>query len=163
MIPTWQEFHVWRNKYIAASNETHDLLVSMPLDMNTIVKPNEVVAAHDIGAVGYFGKFQVLDLVGLVNPKIIPYHKGRHVQEYLDGARPDYLLIFPDWDLDFFLLFPGSHPERYELVKVYPGGTLRTLPYLLYRIHWDQPLGPPQPLPAPPPPTPVPGAPSTER
>ena len=38
----------------------------MPKDMNRIIRPNQTVAVHDIGAVGYFGDFKVLDLVGLV-------------------------------------------------------------------------------------------------
>jgi len=137
VVPFWQQYNYYKDLYARASNETHDLLRTIPLDMNNIVKPGEVVATHDIGAVGYYGKFQVLDLVGLTNPKVIPYHKGRHVREYMEGARPNYLLMFPDWDVDFLWLFPGNEPEKYELIKVYPGGTLRTLPYLLYRIHWQ--------------------------
>jgi len=137
VVPLWQHYKHWKDQYADASDETYDLLRSMPLDMNRIVKPGEVVAVHDIGAVGYYGKFQVLDLVGLVNPKVIPYHKGRHIREYMEGARPNYLLMFPEWDVNFLWLFPGNEPEKYELIKVYPGGTQRTLPYLLYRIHWQ--------------------------
>jgi hypothetical protein len=136
VVPLWQHYERWRGLYTDAANETHDLVEAMGMDLNTIVQPADVLATHDIGAVGYFGKFQVLDLVGLVNPKVIPFHNGRHIKEYMEGARPNYLLMFPEWDVDFLWLNPSADPEKYELVKVYPGGTLRTSPYILYRLHY---------------------------
>ncbi len=124
--------------------------------MNELVQPNEVVATHDIGAVGYYGKFPVLDIVGLVNPDVIPYHKRRDVKTYLEEARPDYLLIFPEWDVEFLHIFPGAQQAKYQLVRVYPGGTVRISPYVLYKV-----TNPPKPEPAAPT-EPPPVAPSPE-
>ncbi len=33
----------------------------------------DLIAAHDIGALGYFGGRPILDLAGLVNPEVIPF------------------------------------------------------------------------------------------
>ncbi len=134
LVPLWEEFQNWRILYRDASYETLADLDSMARDLNTIVRPDQTLATHDIGAVGYYANFKVLDLVGLVNPDVIKFHNGRHVTEYIDATRPDYLLIFPSWDVDLLHIFPGEHPDRYELVKTYPGRNIRPDPYLLYKI-----------------------------
>lgn len=60
--------------------------------------PNAVIAAHDIGAIGYFSNREILDLAGLINPAIIPFiqDEGR-LKSYLDQQHVDYLVTFPDW------------------------------------------------------------------
>jgi hypothetical protein len=136
LVPLWEEFQNWRILYRDASFETLVDLESMARDLNTIVQPDQTLATHDIGAVGYFADYHVLDLVGLVNPDVVKFHDGRHVSDYIDAVRPDYLLIFPSWDADFLHIYPGDHPDKYELVKVYPGRNIRPDPYLLYRIKY---------------------------
>ena len=61
-------------------------------------KPDALVAAHDIGALGYFGKRNLLDLAGLVSPEVIPFIRDEALlAEYLDEQQADYLMTFPDW------------------------------------------------------------------
>jgi hypothetical protein len=134
VVPLWQHFKTWRVLYRDASFETLVDLESMSRDLNLIVKPGETLATHDIGAVAYYADYEVLDLVGLVNPDVIAYHDGRRVSAYIEAVRPDYLLIFPRWDVDYLHIFPAEHPDRYEFVKVYPGRNIRPEPYLLYRV-----------------------------
>jgi len=57
-----------------------------------------LVAAHDIGALGYYGDQQLIDLAGLVSPEVIPFIRdeaklGLHISER--GAQ--YLVTFPGW------------------------------------------------------------------
>lgn len=57
-----------------------------------------LVAAHDIGALGYYGDRQLIDLAGLVSPEVIPFIRdeaklGLHISER--GAQ--YLVTFPGW------------------------------------------------------------------
>ena len=113
-------------------------LEGMARDLNTIIKPNEVLATHDIGAVAYFAEYEVLDLVGLVNLQVGQYHAEQNVESYLQGAKPDYLLIFPDWDRFFLHINVESKPGRYELIKVYAGGIVRPQPYMLYRVNYAE-------------------------
>ncbi len=57
-----------------------------------------LVAAHDIGALGYFGKRDILDLAGLVDPEVIPYIRNEAaLEELLDAQHADYLMTFPGW------------------------------------------------------------------
>ena len=134
LVPIAKQYEHWRDLYAQASRETLNDLEGMVLDLNTIVKPDETLAAHDIGALGYLADFKVIDMVGLVNDEVIPYHENRNFAAYFNKVEPDYLLTFPDWDLYFFHLFPQDHPERFQLVKVYEGGPVRNQPYVLYRV-----------------------------
>jgi hypothetical protein len=134
LVVVAMQYQRWRDVYAQASRETLYDLEAMALDLNTIVGRDETLAAHDIGALGYFADFRVLDMVGLVNDDVIPYHEDRDFATYFNQVEPDYLLTFPDWDRFFFRLFPQDQPERFELVKVYEGGPVRSQPYVLYRV-----------------------------
>ncbi len=59
---------------------------------------DSIVAAHDIGALGYFGDREVLDLAGLVDAEVIPILRDEAVlAEWLDERQADYLMTFPGW------------------------------------------------------------------
>jgi arabinofuranosyltransferase len=60
--------------------------------------PEALIAAHDIGALGYFGQRRLLDLAGLVSPEVIPFIRDeRRLAEFLDEQHVDYLMTFPSW------------------------------------------------------------------
>lgn len=66
------------------------------------IPPDAIVAVNDIGAIKYFSDRRIIDLCGLVEPKIIAYFKkygdnklGAYV--YVMENKPDYLAIFPRW------------------------------------------------------------------
>jgi hypothetical protein len=60
--------------------------------------PETLIAAHDIGALGYFSERPIIDLAGLITPEVIPFlrDEGR-LANYLDEVGVDYLILFPDW------------------------------------------------------------------
>jgi arabinofuranosyltransferase len=57
-----------------------------------------LIAAHDIGALGFFGNRKLIDLAGLVSPDVIPFirDEGR-LAEYLNEQEAEYLVTFPGW------------------------------------------------------------------
>ncbi len=56
------------------------------------------VAAHDIGAMGYFSGHEIIDLAGLVNPEIIPIIRDEaSIERYLDKQKVDFFVTFPGW------------------------------------------------------------------
>jgi len=60
--------------------------------------PADLLAVHDIGAVGYFGGRQIIDLAGLVTPEVIPFIQNEEqTADYLDARGVTYLMTFPDW------------------------------------------------------------------
>ena len=56
------------------------------------------IAAHDIGALGYFGNRVIIDLAGLVTPEVIPILRSEvDLESFLDQHYADYLMTFPGW------------------------------------------------------------------
>jgi hypothetical protein len=63
------------------------------------LRPDARIAVNDIGAIAYFSRREIIDLMGLVTPGIIPYRREGEggVIRYLAEACPDHVVIFPDW------------------------------------------------------------------
>jgi hypothetical protein len=61
--------------------------------------PQARLALNDVGAIAYVSRREVVDVMGLVTPAIIPYRRQGEagVLRYLERACPDYLIIFPAW------------------------------------------------------------------
>jgi arabinofuranosyltransferase len=57
------------------------------------------IAVNDIGAIAFFSRREIIDLMGLVTPEIIPYRRQGEggVIRYLKEACPQYVIIFPAW------------------------------------------------------------------
>jgi hypothetical protein len=57
-----------------------------------------LIAAHDIGALGYYSDRQILDLAGLISPEVIPILRDEAaLARLLDEKGADYLMTFPGW------------------------------------------------------------------
>jgi hypothetical protein len=61
--------------------------------------PAATLAVNDIGAIAFFSRRPVLDLMGLVTPEVLPYRRDgeRGVINYVTERCPDYVVIFPTW------------------------------------------------------------------
>jgi len=60
--------------------------------------PGSLIAAHDIGALGYYGDRELVDLAGLVSPEVIPILRDEDaLAAYLEERGADYLVTFPGW------------------------------------------------------------------
>jgi len=67
----------------------------------TNLPPEALLAAHDIGALGYFDHHELIDLAGLVSPEVIPFLRDEaRIAVYLTRSGADY-----------FIAFPGLYPE----------------------------------------------------
>ena len=94
------------------------------LDTNTA--PSDLIAAHDIGAIGYFSRRPLLDLAGLISPEVIPFIRDQGRLEALIRQRgAAYLVTFPAWypqlvgQAGFVPLFAGNAPGSPEHLNVY--------------------------------------------
>ena len=62
------------------------------------IPSDELLAAHDIGALGYFGNHKIIDLAGLISPEIIPIMRDQtRLAEYMSQNNVSYLVTFPNW------------------------------------------------------------------
>lgn len=60
------------------------------------IPPDALLAAHDIGALGYYVPNPIIDLAGLITSDVVPFIRdsGRLI-EYLDARSAEYLIVFP--------------------------------------------------------------------
>jgi hypothetical protein len=66
--------------------------------VNKNLPEGAIIAAHDIGALGYFGNHRIVDLAGLISPEVIPFLRNEvRLADFLDAQNVDYLMTFPDW------------------------------------------------------------------
>jgi hypothetical protein len=62
------------------------------------VPPDALVAAHDIGALGYFDRHALVDLAGLISPDVIPFITDEsRLADYMDVRNVQYLVAFSNW------------------------------------------------------------------
>jgi hypothetical protein len=91
------------------------LMVDPALWIKENTSEDSIVAAHDIGAMGYFGERQIIDLAGLIEPDIIPIIRDEpKIKEYLLKEEANYLVVFIDWydSLDSL----GEEAATFELI-----------------------------------------------
>ena len=62
------------------------------------VPEGDLIAAHDIGALGFFDRHDLIDLAGLVSPEVVPFiREEERIAGFLDERGADYLIAFPDF------------------------------------------------------------------
>src|SRR2546426_154283 len=73
------------------------------------------LAVNDVGAIAYFSRRRVLDLMGLVTPEIRPYRREGEagVLRFVAERCPDFVIVFPAW-------FPEITARRDLPTPVYP-------------------------------------------
>jgi len=73
-------------------------MVAVARWLNENTAPDDLIAVHDIGAVGYLAHRPLLDLAGLINPEVVPFIRDEaRLREWLREQGADYLVTFPSW------------------------------------------------------------------
>jgi hypothetical protein len=86
-------------RYAWAVQNIDAMQVSLGRWVEAHTPPGSRLALNDVGAIAYVGRREVVDMMGLVTPGIIPYRRAGEtgVLRFLERACPDYLIIFPAW------------------------------------------------------------------
>jgi hypothetical protein len=57
-----------------------------------------LIAAHDIGALGFFDHHPIIDLAGLISPEVVPFIRDEtKLASFMDQRQVEYLIDFPHW------------------------------------------------------------------
>jgi len=74
------------------------LMVEPAKGIAVSTQKSDVIAVHDIGAMGYFSDREIIDLAGLVNPEVIPFIRDEpKLLEYMHDKGVDYFVCLDDW------------------------------------------------------------------
>jgi hypothetical protein len=135
-------------RYAGAVREINAMQVHLGQWVESNLPKDARLALNDVGAIAYFSRREVVDLIGLVTPEVIPYRKAGEagVVRFLDGQCPDYLIIFPSW-------FPALSAMTDRFAPVYQvkldearvvGGN----PMVVYETAWNRSSPSPRPCPS---------------
>jgi hypothetical protein len=62
------------------------------------IPPGALIAAHDIGALGFFDHHPLIDLAGLISPEVVPFIRNEtKLASFMDDHKVAYLIAFPYW------------------------------------------------------------------
>jgi hypothetical protein len=144
VLVVWQLAAVdWTQPMLPAGeqNGREQLLLEVGRGLAETLPANAVVAAPEIGALGYASNLHILDTVGLVSPVALGYYPLLPEQLVTDNAIPPRLILDQRPDvvvtLDAFaersLLPDAAFQRAYRLERSYPAAIWQSEALLLFR------------------------------
>jgi hypothetical protein len=86
------------NAWLADVGVINNEMVRVAKWVDANVPSGALVAAHDIGALGYFADVRLLDLAGLASPEVIPFMSDEaKVWAFVRERGAEYLITYPGW------------------------------------------------------------------
>ncbi len=111
-------------------------------DYPDIVPPDELLAVHDIGAVGYYAQREIFDLAGLVSPEVVPVIRdGEALMQLMCENDVKWLMVLPeqqptdDDDPRLELVYSTEEPH---IIEAGGEGNMK-----VFRLHFDADCTPP--------------------
>jgi hypothetical protein len=116
-------------------------------DLRGQIAPDEVLAAGDVGALGYYSGARILDTVGLISPQSVAYYPLPDSFYVINYAMPPDLII--ELEPDFLVLLEVYGREgllrdaeflsTYRLLETLPTDLYGSHGMLIYGRRWDPP------------------------
>lgn len=122
-----------RKNYADECKYINDRQVAAAIWINQNTREDDIIATHDVGAIGYYSGRKLIDVAGLVTPELIDkihlpdYNK--YMMEYLKNQGVSYLVFLQEWYRisnanPLFSTAETLPPEVMEIYKYEPGKTL---------------------------------------
>ena len=87
-----------RQAYVADVSFINQEMVAVARWLDEHTPPEATIAAHDIGAIGYFTQRPLLDLAGLISPEVAPLlGDDAALASYVRDSGAEYLVTAPGW------------------------------------------------------------------
>ncbi|MFQ6008007.1 MAG: hypothetical protein ACE5K8_03560 [Candidatus Zixiibacteriota bacterium] len=98
---------------------------SIGLYLREHAHPTDVVAAEDIGYIGYYSGLKILDRDGLISPEVIPYNREKNYLELILDKKPEWLVADLDSPTSQFIS-NSEFTTRYRLAATFkhPSGQI---------------------------------------
>lgn len=118
--------------YVAQCRYIYDrqVMAAKYLEKNTV--EGDVIATHDVGAIGYYSGRKIVDIAGLVTPdlinKINDANYVDYMTKYLNDNKVTYLAFLREWyrvsnQTPLFTTANDYPPEVMDVYKYFPGKT----------------------------------------
>jgi hypothetical protein len=102
-----------------------DRQVATALWIKNNTKENDVIATHDVGAIGFYCGRKIVDVAGLITPELISKindnNYNEYITEYMKKSGVTYLAFLREWFriVNQNPLFSGSDSTNFETMDVY--------------------------------------------
>ena len=107
----------WITNYGGAVSNINDQHLAAVAWVNANLSPNDIIAADDVGALGFFTKRNIIDLTGLVSPEMYPLqHNQQLVWKAARSKGANIFIIYTRLNPTFYQYASDS----LELVKELP-------------------------------------------
>ncbi|NKQ35539.1 MAG: hypothetical protein HF973_07985, partial [Chloroflexi bacterium] len=94
----------WADMLAANTQEVQDIDVALGLWLSGNTPPDALIAADDIGAIGFLSGRRIVDMNGLVSPEMwtavqqpVGLPRDRQITRLLSRSQPDFMAAFPLW------------------------------------------------------------------
>ena len=121
-----------REMYAVQCKYIYDRQVKAAQWINKYTKDSDVIATHDVGAIGYYSGRKIVDVAGLVTPELIEkindLNYVSYMQEYMKQHGVTYLAFLREWyrvsnQNPLFTTSNSLPPEVMDVYKYEPGKT----------------------------------------
>jgi hypothetical protein len=79
---------------------------------------DDLVAAEDIGYMGYYSRLRIIDRDGLVSPEVEPYNRSGQYGQVISDFKPDWVVLCMDSPMSQFAT-DSSFAQTYYQVAVF--------------------------------------------
>jgi arabinofuranosyltransferase len=143
MVPPLSSLRSGSERYALNVRNVNESDVAIANWVREHLPPEAVIAAQDVGAVGFFAPNPLIDLTGIVTPEILPAIEGSAgtpggragLLGYLTAQRPDYLMLFAD---SYPGLLESLDAEVVQRVRLERNVTMAGSDLVLARPLWDR-------------------------
>jgi hypothetical protein len=104
LLLAWLALALWAlvpaaQRYAWGVQNIEAMQVSIGRWIETNTPAGARLAVNDIGAIAYVSRREIVDLMGLVTPEILPYRRRGEdgVIQFVGEVCPAYVIIFPTW------------------------------------------------------------------
>ena len=121
-----------KNNYAEQCEYIHDRHIVTAKWINENTKPDEIIATHDVGAIGYYCERKLIDVAGLITPELISKINDNNyatiMTEHLKKNGANYLLFQREWyrvvnQNPLFTSVNKDPVETIDVFKFYPDKT----------------------------------------
>lgn len=144
-ISGFKDFEKEKEEYQRECKHIYDRQVVTANWLYNNTNETDVIATHDIGAIGFYSGRKIVDIAGLVNTelneKLNDYNYSEIITKYCNSQKVSYLVILNEWysvinQNPVFSAPEFATRENMDVYKFYPGKT-RVLSKEAHRLMWD--------------------------
>lgn len=121
-----------RELYVSNTKYIYERQVEAAKWIKEYTKENDVIATHDVGAIGYYSNRKIIDVAGLITPELIKKINDadyvNYMTDFLNKNGVTYLAFLKEWyrvinQKPLFTTVYRLAPEVMEVYKYEPGKT----------------------------------------